>query len=197
MKNKLFLAGILAFMLVFGMVVVGCNNSTDNSTGNGEIVIDGWTWTVGNDSFNGGTSTIAMEKVVGSNRLKFTGNLTTDFDGHGYAVCYALPNNTNQEALRNSNGFSFKCKGDGKSYVVEVTTLGITDYCWYRSVFEASETEKTIEILYEDLYQLDWGTQVEFDKSKITSIQFMAATGETGVGSFSFTIGDIHIGVSD
>jgi hypothetical protein len=193
MKSKLFLAGILATALVFGIVVIGCNNGGEG------ITIDGWKWVKYTDKDSGGMSTITMTRDIG-NRLTFVGNLTAstpngEWEPYGYAGCYVEPNATHLVALKNTNSFSFKCKGDGKSYILNVKTSDVTDTELYRFVFETSEEERVIGISYDELEQPDWVTPVAFNKNKITAIDLpMVHTSITETGSFNVTIWDLKVG---
>ncbi|MDR0442623.1 MAG: CIA30 family protein [Treponema sp.] len=185
MKKGLILTGMLALALVFGMTVVGCEEEDER------ITIDGWTWWVWDDSGDSGTSTIAMTQD--GKKLTFSGNIAKiKGKDYGFAGCTAEPDDVNLAALKKASSISFKCKGDGKFYVVEVKTSDVTDHCYYLCTVEIPKTEKTIEVSFDDLEQPGWGKQVSFKKSNITGIQLQATMGTTGAGAFRYTVWDLN-----
>jgi hypothetical protein len=192
------------------MTVVGCeDDSTDEDLG---ITIDGWTWNVFTDKFDGGTSTITMKEVSaispnGLNGLKFSGNVKAsipngEWGPYGYANWRASPNNENLTALKNADGFSFKTIGDGKSYQVAVITSDVKDYSYHCFIFEtpAQNTNAiaVVEVLYDDLEQPEfWGIRADFNKNNILKIEFTANTGWTDTGPFELSIWDLQAGFDD
>jgi hypothetical protein len=84
MKKKLFFVGILAMLLVFGMIIVGCDNGNGNSNGNGngnggggstDSVLNG-TWVQTSYSVNGVEFSFPPNETMFNN-----GNYETTVDG--------------------------------------------------------------------------------------------------------------------
>ncbi|MDR0442624.1 MAG: CIA30 family protein [Treponema sp.] len=188
MKKKLGFLGMLAIALVFGMMVVGCPEEAPEEEEEEIITIDGWTYY----AWAAEPSTIIMTQGAGndSKKINLTGNVKYMEDGlWGGAGCAIVPNSANLTALKNTNGISFKCKGDGKLYHFFVRTKDTGEYGFK---FVASKTEQTINILYDELVQ-NWGDPVDFIENNIEDIEFKAQTGVTGEGSFNITIWDLKV----
>jgi hypothetical protein len=204
MANRRFWLGMLVMVLAFGMVVAGCDDgSTGDKTKTKTITIDGWEWMAFGDQENGGTSTITMKRGTGGDRKKltFTGELTAtcpngEYEPYGFAASQAQPNESNLTALKNADGFSFKCKGDVKKYMMIVSTTDVEDYSYHRYIFEVAETEQTIKISYDELEQPGWGVRKAFDKNNIKQVEFQANSEITDLGQFSITIWDLQAGNS-
>jgi hypothetical protein len=188
MANKNVLRGIpvillLAVILVFGMLVAGCNDESggnDDSKVDPEITINGWTWETENDSGNGGKSTITMKKGTGNDtgKLIFKGKVVKAAgDGvYGYANFSAVPDSANLTALKSADAVSFKCIGSGYAYI-EVRTSDITDNAYFRFPIEFTGTEQTVIIPYSYLKQPIWTSNpAAFKKDQITGINFMVST---------------------
>jgi hypothetical protein len=191
MKNKHFVVGILAFILVLGMTVIGCDDGSKGGGGGG-ITIDGWTYIPFNDKDNGGTSTYAISNNNGA--ITLSGNVTTVYE-FGYVGLMVIPNAEMLESLKTASSISFKVKGDGNSaYRIQVATSDITDYSYWYTTFTPSsiETTQTIYPSY-TLFRPTWGQDqtILFDKSKAQFIQFQTPEGESG--QFSITISDLTL----
>jgi len=196
--NVLKLRSILAIVLaaIIGFSLTGCSGGSGVDEIDG-IGIGGWTWSAYDDSWDGGTSSVTMTKGSGadSNSLNFSGQVRIiPNKTYGYTEWNVKPNTQNLASLKTADSFSFKCKGDGKLYVVIVPTSDIEDYCEYLYIFEAAETEKTVEIPYSELVQPDWGVQKSFNKNNITGFKFQATEWVTGEGSYNVTIWDLQAG---
>jgi formylglycine-generating enzyme required for sulfatase activity len=199
-KKNLWL-GILAIALVFTMTVVGCGGGDDGGGGSGggsggKVIIDGWTW--GGtyiDSSEGGTSTITMTQGSGNdrNKLTFSGNVQKIPElTWGYAGCYVMPNSANLASLKNADSFSFKCRGDGKQYIIYVDTSDVPENSRFRKTFTASTTDNTITVQYSELEQA-WNNTIPFNKNNIKGILFEAFLGTTGEGPFNITMWDLKV----
>lgn len=197
MRKRAFLLVIPAFVLVFGLMVVGCDDGSDNDNGQ---TINGWTW---NGYTTHGTGTVNVTPGSGNDRNKvfFSGNVEL-IEGENWGVVglEAVPNSQNLAALKAADAFSFKCKGDGRFYIVRVATSDILDYQYHEYIFHASETEQTILISYNSLrqpYWIDANQRVAFNKDNITHIDFQAHSGQAGTGEFELTIWDLKADSSD
>jgi len=201
---------ILAIALVFGMTVVGCGGGGDSGGGigigggggsGGGVTIDGCTWEKPwTDSSEGGISTITRTRGSGndSNKITLSGNLQKiPGKGWGVAGCYVTPNSANLAALKSTDSFSFKCRGDGKQYMVYVALSNVPDDNMHRKIFTTSTTDNTITVQYSELVQ-GWGEPIPFNKSNIIGIQFEALVWNTdegtGEGPFNITIWDLKAG---
>jgi len=159
--------------------------------------IDGWTWSTYIDRSEGGTSTITMTQGSGNdrNKLTFSGNVQRIPElTYGYAGCYVEPNSANLAALKNADSFSFKCRGDGKQYIIYVDTSDVPINSKFRKTFTASTTDNTITVQYSELVQ-GWDNTIPFNKNNIKGILFEAFfPGITGEGPFNITIWDLKAG---
>jgi hypothetical protein len=186
------------------MTIIGCDDDpTNGNEGDNGVTIDGWSWTAHNDNDDNenGISTVTLTQGTGadSNKLNISGNVRLiPGKNYGYVHLLAIPNNTNLTALKTADSFSFKCKGDGKKYLLHAQLSTVTDFCHYEYTFTAPETEETITVLYNDLKQPSWGTQVPFTKDNITRINFHARAEShiTGEGAYNLTIWDLKAGNS-
>jgi hypothetical protein len=196
MRNRNF--KLIVFGLLIGFLFFGCSSrkSIPQSSSDGLSQIENanqWKWDAWNDRYVGGTSSarIIQSMDSGINKINVSGNVNfISNQAHGYSGWSAMPDEINLTALRNGKSFSFKCKGDGKQYLVLVATSDVTDYCYYRYTFTASDSENTILVLYENLEQPSWGNQVTFNKNNITHIDFQIRA-EMNHGPFNITIWNI------
>ena len=173
--------------------------SEDGGAGNSDdekITINDWTWSKSDDSEDGGISTITMTQGTGadSEKLTFSGNAKKiPGETYGYAQWTIEPNAANLAALKSADSFSFKCKGDGKKYNVEVRTTDISDYAYYMYQFTASNTENTVVISYSSLTQPTWGNKKNFNKANISNIVFQIRPDVNGEGAFNITVWDLQV----
>jgi len=196
MKNRNF--NLIIFGMLTGFLLVSCPSCKNipQSSLNGLSQIENtnqWKWDAWNDRYVGGTSTARIiQNIDGEiNKINVSGNVNfISGQTHGYSGWSAVPDDIHLTALRNGNSFSFKCKGDGKQYLVLVATSDVIDYCYYRYTFTASDSEDTILVLYENLEQPSWGNQVTFNKNNITHIDFQIRA-EMNHGQFNITIWNI------
>jgi len=179
----------------------GIYTKSGSSGGGDDVIIDGWTWSAYNDNDENekGISTVTLTRGTGtdSNNLNISGNVALiPGKNYGFVHLNAVPNSTNLTALKNADSFSFKCKGDGKKYLLIVGLSNVTDFCFYEYVFTAPVTEQTLTVQYNDFRQPSWGIQVPFNKNNITRIQFYvrAESNITGVGTYNLTIWDLKAG---
>jgi len=162
-----------------------------------DIEIDDWTWNAYSDGKDGGKSSISMKQGsdADNDKINSSGKIKNNpgIPNGGYAGLSAAPNAENLASLKTADLFSFKCKGDGKKYIVKVPTSDIEDGAYYQHEFTASSAEKTVEIPFSALVQPDWGNKKNFNKNNITNIEFHATGEETGEGDFNLTIWDLSI----
>jgi len=166
-------------------------HNNNGGGGNNGITIGNWTYVANDDSANDGMSTITMTQD--SNKLTFSGTLN---DGYEYAFCNITitPSDTELEKLKTATSISFKVKGDGATYQLQVPTSDITDWSYYLTTFVADTTETLITINISDLTGPGWGQSNEtpFDQSKASII--VIQTSSTAVGDdFYLTISDFSL----
>ena len=167
-----------------------------------KITLGSWTWSAWGDEGNGGTSTAAISESSGV--ITFSGNITLAYQYH-YAGCMALPNATELANLKTAKSISFKVKGDGKIYRVELPQSDIPDYSYYRCRFTAPTTETTITVNLQSggtngLSNPGWGQSSgsngkAFNKSNVTHIQWLTDDQNYAdvVGPFNLTIRDLTL----
>ena len=82
MKNKLFVAGVLAFVLVFGMTIVGCDDNSTNDDGSKDDWSNGTDWIKWGDAITAsvdddGIITVKITQVGEAD----TGGVQLPYDG--------------------------------------------------------------------------------------------------------------------
>jgi len=158
--------------------------------------INGFKWSVYDDTANGGSSVInmnsAMEKIGGKevHVVTLTGKVTTKYQ-YGFAGVAVDPDEATLQALKIGKGISFKTIGDGKQYRVRIETSDITDYDYYGKVFYAPKDSKPKEVVvpYSSLTQEGWGAKKKFNPENIVKISFQ--TVGQPISSFEFKIIDL------
>jgi len=146
-----------------------------------------WSWNSYNDGVNGGTSTINLTVLSGTQTA--SGNITGAYE-HGYAGWEAVPQDpATFSALRTATAISFKVVGDGKTYKAALPTTDITDHCYYTTTFSTqSGVETTVTLKISDFVQGDWGVQKPFNPLLIDRIQWQ--TNDGAMGPFNLTVSD-------
>jgi len=168
------------------------------------ITIGNWTYSVEDDSYLEGTSSITMTRGTGadSNKLTFSGNLTNDvgnygYGGYGYCNIYVQPNETELTKLRTASSISFKAKGNGKKFELTLAQSDITDSSYYTYYFTPTSSETTFTIDISDLAPAYWGQSSQgtlFDQSKVYLIRFERNGAHTNeYGPFNITISDLTL----
>jgi len=203
-RFSFFVLAILAYFFI-----IACNNpsetidNTDGISNDEELSTEDWTWETFDDSGEGGSSSIIITQEAGG-RINASGNLQ-NIPGlsftWGYAGFTGFPNDSNLAAFKAADAFSFKTSGDGKKYRVQIQTSDVTDVqiqtftdgCYYQYEFEATETEQTIVIPFNFLYQ-PWGIQADFNRNNIEAVRFTAHLSSTETGDFEFNIWDLQAG---
>jgi len=170
---------------------------TDNNNGSEEdnvITIGNWTYQANADSGDGtGTSTITM--MQDNDKLTFSGTLNEGYEWGPFCNILITPNDTELAKLKTATSISFKVKGDGATYQLQLPTPSdITDYSYYSTTFTAYTTETTVTINISDLTGPGWGQSLTtpFDQSNVSSV--VIQTRSTAVGSnFNLTISDFRL----
>jgi len=213
MKNEFRVLGIIVLTAVIVFSILACEEIEDK--GNDLLNVNGWGWETYTDALDGGTSTINMTRGIDSNSDKLTFSGTVEYipgKFPGFVGWNAFPNDENLVELKETDAISFKFKGDGNYYKVQIGTTDVKDYDYFRYVFETTGEEQTIVIPYSQFKQEGWGTKVELNKNNITHIAFQAnslfiggdffenngnfyGTGEGG--EFSITIWDLQAFAAD
>lgn len=154
-----------------------------------------WDWGVGDDSSNGGTSTINMEEISkdGMKAYKFTGSITDDYQ-YGFVNVQIRPAGDAVDILKTCTAFSFKVRGD-ENYAVKITTTDVIDYCYFETVFETIEgQDKLVIIPIGYLVQPTWGTQkARFSQEDADFIEFQTTRSNGSPGPFEFELWDLKL----
>jgi len=184
--------GIIAILAIVGFGLSAC----EDDKGDDRITVGNWKWGTYTDKEDKGTSTISI--AANGEKLDVSGNVAlVPGQGWGMAVAEGEPNTETLTSLKSADAIKFKIKGDGKKYKIEIKTSDIKDHSHFQIRFATiKDQEMEITIPYSWLRQENWGTQVTFDKQKITSVAFhgRAEEGITRVGNFAFTIWDVKAG---
>jgi len=196
MKNTIKLLGIIALSAVIGFGLTSCG---DDGGGDGSVTVGNWKWIIFSDQQESGSSTVEMDVNEADEKVTLSGNVALiPNQTYGYASASGTPNAETLSALKAADAISFKIKGDGKKYKLEIRTSDITNYNYYQIRFATVEDqEMEITIPYSWLRQENWGNQVvAFDKSKITRVAFHARAEATitKAGDYEFTVWDIKAG---
>jgi len=178
----------------------GSLEGEDVDSNDSGITIGNWTYRANDDRANNGTSSITMTRGSGadSNKLTFSGILN---DGYEYAFCNITitPNETELAKLKTAASISFKVKGDGAEYQLQLPTSDITDYSYYFTTFTASTTETTVTINISDLTGPGWGQSetTPFDQSKVSIVVIQTYSTDRDGGHFNLTISDFRLNNDD
>ncbi|GBU29016.1 ABC transporter substrate-binding protein [Treponema sp. R8-4-B8] len=143
----------------------------------------------------GGTWLVASAKTKNPNAAKeLIRYLTTE---NGFLEAWAKDTGdvvSNAERARTAQGIRFKVYGDGKPWVLAVTTEEIkTDYQRYQYRFDTIKNKvSVIDIPYSALKQPEWAKQVTFNKNTIENFIFQR-NHDLGMGASTIKIFDIEV----
>jgi len=203
MKGLLKVFGTIALIAVIGFSMAACGGNDrggggGTGGGGGGITIGNWTYSVQDDTIEGGTSSITMTRGTGadSNKLTFSGKKTNGIDGvWGWVHIGVDPNETELARLRTASSISFKVKGDGTQFSFILLQSDITDWSNYRALVSPTSSETTVTINIDDLIPASWGLtsqgKIPFDQSKVYAILFERDWGEEK--TFNITISDLKL----
>jgi len=164
------------------------------------ITIGNWKYQANDDSGDNGTSTITMTQGTGadSGKLTFSGVLNEGCEYGPFCNILITPNETELEKLKTATSISFKVKGDGATYQLQLPTSDITDWSYYKTTFTASTTETTVNINISDLSGPGWGQSETTPLDMSKALYIVIQTELTTVGThFELTISDLTLDNDD
>ena len=123
------------------------------------------------DVTNGGSSSLIRGEYTEDGVFIMEGTVTAKlsygFLGGGLAV-----KGDNKNLLSIAKGIKFMTKGDGKKYRIRIESRKVKDFDMHGYVFTAPSTETEITVLYKDLKQEGWGSNVSFNPKDVFQISF-------------------------
>jgi len=156
------------------------------------IAIGPWEWTVFNDEANEGTSKINISNM--DEVITVYGNIEpyTKKDKAGYVGWNITPDDTTLAKLKTATAISFKIRGDGRTYKIQLPTSDITDGNYYETTFATNRvSETTVTVNISDFARPKGGSSRAFNKQNIQNIQMMTLEGMRR--GFRLTISDLTL----
>jgi hypothetical protein len=150
-----------------------------------------WEWSVFTDAANGGTSVISMSDVGAA--LTFYGRVApyTKNNNAGFVGWTITPDVAALVRLKTATAISFKVRGDGQTYRIQLPTSDITDSRYYETTFTTNRISETTVIVNISDFAQPGGSGRAINKSNIQNIQVMTAEGMRG--GFRLTISDLTL----
>ena len=113
-------------------------------------------------------------------------------DEPGFAGWTITPDAATLPRLKTATAISFKVRGDGQTYRIQLPTSDITDGSYYETTFPTNwTTETTVTVSMSDFAPPKRGSSGNFNKQNIEGIQMMVPEGMRK--GFRLTISDLTL----
>ena len=189
-----------AAVAILGTALAGCG------TGPGRVPADlgvpvplFGAWFSYDDSYGGGTSTIAMTETEenGAVAMHFEGFLSATLQYSFVAFGIELDERS-MELFQSATALSFMVRGDGQRYVIQLLSGNVTDYGHFLSAFQTVAGQAVrITIPLAHFFQPGWARPVgRFNPRNLTGMQW-SIHDEIRPGAYALSVWDFRVYVPE